>query len=383
MIDLEVITTFAFFLIVSILIILDRKNIQFQYGIILRRWKRGVKILDKIVKKGEKFLKNVGDAAIVICLMASFIGIGFLLYSVIRLKPSLGIVLPTAGAFRYPAPIISVPFWYWLVSIFIVLTAHESMHALFIRLAKVPIKNYGIVTFLALPIGAFVDPDTKRLKSSSFEEKLRIYAAGSFSNFIVALFIYLLAFCSIAVINAFIESTGVKIGSTIPGTPAYNASISGILQKIDNFRIKSISDLDAFLKNASVGQEITVYTDKGVYSIKLIGRPENETLPFIGIANLTNVYEYKWIFSGIVPDFVISSIQTWLNLLFWLFLFNTGVGIFNMLPLRPLDGGLICEEILNRKVGKKSKVLMRAIELIVLVLVVFSLFVGFISRTFI
>jgi Zn-dependent protease len=64
-------------------------------------------------------------------------------------------------------------------------------------------------------------------------------------------------------------------------------------------------------------------------------------------------------------------------------LFNTGVGIFNMLPLRPLDGGLICEEILNRKVGKKSKVLMRAIELIVLVLVVFSLFVGFISRTFI
>jgi Zn-dependent protease len=382
MISLEIVATIVFFGVVGSLILLDRKNIQFQYGIVLRRWTYGIKAIDAIVKKNEKFLKNVGDASVVICLAASIVSVGFLFFGLIKLQPSLGIVLPTVGEFRYPGPVISVPFWYWIVCVFVVLTAHESMHALFARLAKVPIRNYGIVTFLVLPIGAFVDPDAKKLKSSGFKEKLRIYAAGSFSNFIVGFLVYLIALGSLALANMFIESVGVKIGSTIPGTPAYNASVSGILYKIDETKITSISDLSNFLENLTVGKEITLYTDEGEFKLKTVGRPENQTLPFIGISNLTNVYKYKLFFSGYVPSFVVSGIQTWLNLLFWLLIFNIGVGIFNMLPIRPLDGGLMYEEIFKKKFAQ-HRIIMRVLEGIILVLIIFNLFVIYAVRFFI
>jgi membrane-associated protease RseP (regulator of RpoE activity) len=256
------------------------------------------------------------------------------------------------------------------------------MHALFARLAKVPIRNYGVVTFLVLPIGAFVDPDAKKIKSSSFEEKLRIYAAGSFSNFIVGFLVYLIAFGTVTAANTFMESVGVKIGSTIQGTPAYNASVSGILYKIDETNITSVSDLTNFLENLTVGKEITLYTDEGEFKLKTVGRPENQSLPFIGISNLTNVYKYKTLFSGYVPSFVVSSIQTWLNLLFWLFIFNIGVGIFNMLPLRPLDGGLMYEEIFKKKFAQ-NRIIMRVLEGIVLVLIIFNLFIIYAVRLFI
>jgi len=382
MISLEITATLVFFGVVGFLILLDRKNVQFQYGIVLRRWKYGINAIDSFVKKNEKFLKNVGDASVVICLAASIASIGFLLYGVTKLQPSLGLVLPTVGEFRYPGPVISVPFWYWIVGVFVVLTVHESMHALFARLAKVPIRNYGVVTFLVLPIGAFVDPDAKKIRSSSFEEKLRIYAAGSFSNFIVGFLVYLIAFGTVTAANTFMESVGVKIGTTIQGTPAYNASVSGILYKIDETKITSISDLTNFLENLTVGKEITLYTDEGEFKLKTVGRPENQSLPFIGISNLTNVYKYKMLFSGYVPSLVVSSIQTWLNLLFWLLIFNIGVGIFNMLPLRPLDGGLMYEEIFKKKFAQ-NRIIMRVLEGIVLALIIFNLFVIYAIRLFI
>jgi membrane-associated protease RseP (regulator of RpoE activity) len=103
----------------------------------------------------------------------------------------------------------------------------------------------------------------------------------------------------------------------------------------------------------------------------------------MGIGNLTNVYRYKRIFTGYVPETVLNGIFVWLNLLSWLLVLNIGVAIFNMLPVRPLDGGLIYEEIFKKKFGRKGKKIMRIVELTMLALIIFNLFIMYLIRTFI
>lgn len=383
MISLEVAATIAFFCIVGALLVIDRKNIQFHYCVILRKWKFGAEAIDKIVKRGEKFLTNLGDVSVCIGLLAGIAGIVLVLYSTASIQQAFMLVLPTVGGFRYPGPVLSIPFWYWLIGVFVVITAHESMHALFVRLANVEIKTYGIITLLVLPIGAFVDPDMKRVKSLDLRKKLRIYSAGSFANIIVGLLVYLIAFASLNIFSMLTESAGVRIGSTIAGTPAEEVGLSGILYRIDNTSIKNTHDLSVFMEKILPGSNLTVYTTEGTFKITTIGHPENKSLPFIGIGNLTNVYAYKRMFTGYVPEAVVNGMLVWFNLLFWLFVLNTGVAVFNMLPIRPLDGGLMYEEVLKKKFGRKGKQVMRVLEAVMVVLIVFNLFVMYLIRTFV
>jgi Zn-dependent protease len=52
-----------------------------------------------------------------------------------------------------------------------------------------------------------------------------------------------------------------------------------------------------------------------------------------------------------------------------------GVGTFNLFPLKPLDGGLIFEEILKHFYnGKYVKYLVNGVSLLVLALLLFNLF---------
>lgn len=383
MISLEIAATIAFFGVVGALLVIDRKNVQFQYGIILRKWKFGVEAIDRLVGKTKKFLTNVGDVSICLGLVAGLVGIAFLFYSIVSVQQSFMLVLPTVGSFRYPGPVLSIPFWYWLIGVFVIITSHESMHAVFARLAKVPIKTYGIITLLVLPIGAFVDPDMKKVKKLKLAEKLRIYSAGSFANLVVGFLVFLIAFASFSMFGALTESVGIKIGSTISGTPAHEAGVSGILYKIDNTSINSTQGLSLFMEKILPGENLTLYTTEGIFPIKTINHPENKSLPFMGIGNLTNVYRYKRMFTGYVPETVLNGIFVWLNLLSWLLVLNIGVAIFNMLPVRPLDGGLIYEEIFKKKFGRKGKKIMRIVELTMLALIIFNLFIMYLIRTFI
>ena len=193
--EIESISVILFFTIIGLLIYLDRENIEFNQGLIIRRTEKGIKFITKMAKKYKKFLLNLGNFAIVFGIIASSLGLCYLVYQTFLFKRSAGIVLPTVGSYQYPGPIFSVPFWYWIIAIFVVVTAHEPMHALFARLENVKIKNMGIFLFFVLPLGAFADPDEKQMKKLSSIKKLRIYVAGSFGNMIVAAIFIILLIC--------------------------------------------------------------------------------------------------------------------------------------------------------------------------------------------
>lgn len=373
MLDLEIVSTIIFFGLIGILLIKDRKNIQFSYGVIIRRWKKGKEIIDNLVKKHKKFLRVVGNLAIIVGIGASFLGIYFLVTYTIRLQQAFGFVLPTVAGYTYPGPVISIPFWYWIVGIFIVIGSHETMHAIFSRLEKVPIKSYGILLLLLFPIGAFVDIDMKKVKKLKLMKKLRIFAAGSFGNFLVGLMVFLILIASMNVSNRLIESVGIKF-ETLPNTPAREIDLSGIIYQIDNQTIKDVSDLADLLNQTKVGDNLTILTTTGNFNVRTIEHPEIKGRAFVGITQIKEVYKHKMVFEGYVPESLVNCLLIWYRLLFWLFLLSIGIGVANLLPMKPLDGGYIFEEFFVKIFGKKGKIAITICSVIILSLILINLF---------
>jgi len=351
MFDLEIISTLLFFAIVGILVYRDRKHIQYDHGIIIKKWTRGKEAIDNFVNKHSKLIMWIGNFAVVAGVIASVAGFALLLKMTLSFEQMFGIILPSISAVKYPEPVVSVPFWYWLIGVFVIMTSHEFMHAVFSRLERVSIKSFGIILFFVLPIGAFVDPSQKQIEKLKTLSKLRIYAAGSFGNLLIAGLVFLISIITVNMFVATITEAGVSFKQTIAGTPAENVSMSGVIYQINSTAVKSIKDFEAFMNNTAIANTIIVKTSSGSYTVKTIPRPDDATRPFIGIQNMTQVYNYR--FGGYVPDYMFDGVAMWLRLLFWIFVISFGVGVANLLPMKPFDGGYIFEEFFKRLFGKK------------------------------
>ena len=375
--DIETLSVIFFFGIIGILIYLDKKNIEFKQGLIIRRTKKGIEIISNIAKKHKRILSVLGNIAIGVGIIAAVIGLSFLIYDTFLGRRSAGIILPTVGSYQYPEPVFSVPFWYWIAAIFIVVTAHEPMHALFARLENVKIKNMGIFLFFVLPLGAFADPDQKQLEKLSPLKKMRIYAAGSFGNLIIAGIFIVLIMSYNFLIDSIISTEGVIFKSTIPSTGASEVGLSGTITGINGKGVKSMNDFIIIMTDVKPGDMIEVKTTQDTYKIKTTQNPQDATKAFVGINEPKTLYIYKnaLIGLGIVSDNMLRIVNWIFGFLGWIFLINMGVGTFNLFPLKPLDGGLIFEEILKHFYnGKYVKYLVNGVSLLVLALLLFNLF---------
>lgn len=366
--NLELISMLVFFAILGILLYRDRKNVEFHSGLIIRRWKGGLESIDSFVKKHTKIIKFSGYVAVGLGFLVSLCGIGLLIYSMTKMLPGIQLILPTAAGYKYPGPIIGVPFWYWLIAIFVIMFSHETMHGVFARAAKVPLKNYGILLFFVLPIGAFVDPNMKRVQKLKTGKKLPFLAAGSFGNFVVALIFTILALIFIGIISnqtiyaSVIEPKGVVFNETIDGYPAHYANLTGMIKSIDGIEIKTTEDLLRILNNTESGKEIEIITNVSTYKIKTVSRLDNQSGSFIGISSpMTLFYPEDWV--------VVIS-----NLFSWIVLLNIGIGFANLLPWKPFDGGLMAEEVLTKYFKKNGKLMSNVLTAFTFAIVLFSLF---------
>jgi membrane-associated protease RseP (regulator of RpoE activity) len=368
--NLELLSMLAFFAIVGILLWKDRKNVEFHGGLVIRRWKKGLQSIDGFIKKHPKFIKISGYIGLGVGIIGGLSGLYLLGFAAVKMLPGVQLVLPTAAGFKYPGPIIGVPFWYWLIAVFVLLFSHETMHAIFARAANVPLKNYGIMLFFVIPLGAFVEPDEKKVKMLKAGKKLPFMAAGSFGNFLIGglflvLGILLLGLISIpAVTPSFTQPQGVIFNATIPGYPAYDANITGVIKSIDGVQIKTAEDLSRILNSTAPGDIIEIVTNDSSYNITTASRLDNQTGSFIGISAVSTFFELK--------DWIVIV----LNLFGWLAILNIGIGIVNLLPWRPFDGGLMAQEILTKYFKKNGKLVSNILMGLTYALVFFSLFGG-------
>jgi len=381
--DLEIPSILVFLGILAILIYRDKKNIEFNYGLFIRRTKNGKNAIYKFGDKHRKKLILIGNIAVVAGIIASISGV-FLLarssYNFIlnpkEATPEIKLVFPSVSGVKMPGFILGIPFWYWVIGVFIVMFAHEPMHALLVRAEKVNIKSFGVLLFFILP-GAFVDPDEKQIKKLSTIKQLRIFAAGSFGNIIVAGIFLLLIFGYNFLIDSMMTAEGVVFQKTIVNTGASEAGLKGTIIGINDKEVKSMTDFLNIMNDVKVGDVLKIKTTEGIFNVKTTANPDNPNTPFIGISMPTTLFVYKGLLGGfgVVSEGMLSIISWFLGLFGWVFVLNFGIGVFNLFPIKPLDGGLMLEAIVKHYYkGKKVTYFVNGLSLIILALILINIF---------
>lgn len=359
--EIDYLIGIAIIFVILFFLFLDRKNIEVKGIILLRKSKKLNSLIEKISKKYTNILNFIGLFSI----FSVFISFGiFLYFSFQQLfqPPKIApvqIVLPSLPGICKTDFVLCVPAYFWLLIIPIIAISHEFMHAFLARANNVKIKSVGYAFLLILP-AFFVEIDEKKLRKLKLETKLKIYSAGSFGNFIVALFAFLLLilFSNIIYLNYY----GIVV-EVIENTPAYYANLSGIIIRINNVEIRDINDLFKISKGFAPNQTIKIETTEKTYNITL---DENGK---IGIKILGNAYLPKNKIAEKYKIFFIPILLILKNFFFWLFLLSLGIGMFNLLPLKPLDGGSFFYDLFREKFGKKGEIVYIALSFFTIFLI--------------
>jgi len=238
----------------------------------------------------------------------------------------------------------------------------------------IEIKSSGLILLAVIP-GAFVEPDENAIKKKKPMQKLRVYAAGSFGNFFLAAVMFILAEMLIAPMF-FSPAVGWEAYSTGDNEtyPAQAANMSGAIISIDGNRIQSERELATFMDGTLPGQLILVKTEYDSFEIVLEESPIKEGKGYIGIAGIRKVNllqeQYKTSRAGVAISFVDQMMR-------WIGLINLGIGIVNLLPLKPLDGGLMFEEVMEKVYPNRKDQAVKVMSALMLALLVGSLLGAF------
>ena len=334
-------------------LVIKRKKIQIQKILFpllyfaMYRTKLGLKFMDKFAKKFSKPLKHIGYFAIFIGFFGMFVMAYALIQNIVTLitqpaaAPGVGLVLPfqVKGAFY-------VPFFYWIIAIFIIAVVHEFSHGILARKYNMKIKSSGFAFLgILLPVvpAAFVEPDEKELVKRPAKEQLSVFAAGPFANILLAFIVVgLTALIATPLSDSMIEADGVLITDLIEGDiyAAQQAGIQGneIIKSITDKEVLYLTNFSDILKNKKPGEIIKIETDKSTYNVTLGENPENKSQPYLGVY-VQQSTKIKESFIEKYGKFTPAIIIWLMGLLYWLYVLNLGIGLFNLAPMGPLDGG--------------------------------------------
>jgi membrane-associated protease RseP (regulator of RpoE activity) len=363
MIDIYTLSVIMFFAILGILIYKDRKNIDFKYILIMRRTKKFRNFIDKVAKKSPLLWKIIGTIAFAVCFFYMIQGV----YLLWIFQPAIQFVLPTPTATGAAGPgYILIPFWFWMIIIASILVPHEFSHGVMARAEKIKLKSVGLLLLAIFP-GAFVEPDEKEVKKAKTLTKLRIFSMGSFANFVVSFIIFYLI---LYVIWPLSISPGIFLLNVTDSSPAQLAGLEPgmILTEANGKQI--IPTYTEYLNGTSyLHDEIGDVKPNQTISIKSNGNYYNVKLDFNETANKTYMgIIYRPIFK-ISPEFLLGGL---IPLLTMISFFSLAVGIVNILPIYPLDGGLIVQAIADRFAKKKSKQIVTTITALTLMIMIYS-----------
>ncbi|MFQ6020486.1 MAG: site-2 protease family protein [Candidatus Aenigmatarchaeota archaeon] len=374
--DVYTLSIIAFFIILGILIYKDRKNIEFKYILLMRRTKKFRKFIDKMAQKSPLFWKIVSTIGIIVCFYYMLQGLyllSVLSYNIsvgVIKEPALQFILPTPSATGSTGPgYILIPFWFWIITIFCILVPHELSHGIIARAEKIKLKSVGLLLLAIFP-GAFVEPQEKQIKKAKTLTKLRIFSAGSFANFLVSFVVFLL---TLYVIWPMAVSPGIQLISVNSSSPAEIAGLKGgmILTEINGIPITT-SYNEYLAGRGYFYEEIGYVQPNETITVKSNGNNYNIALAFDEETNTT--------YMGITysPVFKVNTaffIGILIPLLTMISLFSLAVGIINILPIYPLDGGLIIQALTDRFFKKRSKAIVKAITYVILLILIYD-FVG-------
>lgn len=329
-------------------------SISVQGIVIMLKTEKLHDIIDKIAKKVPKFwtaYMNIG-----IPLGFFFMGIMFvaILWSLQLMfeMPTVSLILPGVDI---PGSPLYIPFGTGLLALATVLIIHEGGHGVLARVEEVAIDSVGLLLMLIIP-GAFVEPNEEELKKINGIGKLRVYFAGPMFNMgLAAIALILMMFVGGFVASDVYTSDGMEITSVIPSSPSEGVLSDGmIIQGVNNKTVRNYSSYVLAMNDTKIGDNISITTNKGTYNIVSTSNPNNSSRSYIGVRS----QEHKIVAPEVQNKY--GTFIPWLmtelrEFLYLVFLLNFSVGTFNLLPMKPLDGGLILEEVVNYRITDERR----------------------------
>jgi membrane-associated protease RseP (regulator of RpoE activity) len=348
-----------FYLAIAAFIYYNRDKFDIQGKIVfLYRTNFGLKFIDRISEKYRELVKIIG----LIGIGAGFIGLVTISIMLIQnlfslllnpgATPGIGLVIPGV---KIPGSPIFVPFWFGIIALFIVVVVHEFGHGIVAKAHGLKIKSSGFGMFAIFPI-AFVEPDEKILKKQSDHIQYSTFAAGPFFNILLALFVAALLFFAVfPVQEKFTEPIGFSISGVQEDYPAQLAGLnrSMLITGINNVTTLTTQEFSDEISLVKPGDNITIMTNETTYNLTVTSHPDNPKKAYLGITGLTD--ERKFIGESGASK-ILFDIFLWIkNLMQWIFVLSFGIGLANLLPLGPVDGGRMLQIALQRIYGDKQK----------------------------
>lgn len=370
-----------FYLLVVLFVAYNWKKIERQAKIIfLYRMKFGLKWMDAVASRFREWVILFGY----IGMGAGFVGLVVISYVLIKNLYSL-ITQPAAvSGVSLVLPGVHVPglgvlpFWYWILAIFGIAVVHEFSHGIVARAHKIEVKNTGLV-FLGPILGAFVEPDEKKLRADKDIVQYSVLAAGSFSNVVLAIVaILFLNFAFMPLQETMVEPSGFTFdayaGETMPVAEA-GIKPGTIITGINDQSTKNFQEFSEELAFYRPGETIKLSAAEKEYTLTLAENPDNPKKSFLGIKDIRNEFDIKEGYESGAGKALYVVVDWLAGFLRWLFLLSIGIGLFNLLPLPIVDGGRMAQVFLHKLKGpEKGERLYHQVSLFFLLVLLLNLF---------
>ncbi|PKL60876.1 MAG: hypothetical protein CVV33_00445 [Methanomicrobiales archaeon HGW-Methanomicrobiales-4] len=258
--------------------------------------------------------------------------------------------------------------------------------------SEIKVKAMGAL-FLVIPIGAFVEPDEEGVKQADSWPRMRMYGAGIMNNLVIGVLCFALLVSMIGWAEPSTEPIVVGLYKDYPAATA-GIPIPSIIREVNGTPISSTADIGNILNLTRPGDHVLVTFEKDgtfvEHELNLSSWPADlgpREAGFMGVVYYNGqavIQRAQMSFSPIgflmllsvpfipgyegqqlrvlgfdIPD---TSYYTepfpffWqvIHILFWSGFINLAAGLFNALPMLPLDGGLIFKEGTERILAKRG-----------------------------
>lgn len=351
---------------------LSTHGVEMNFPVIMWRTQRLRGLISRISNFSPTFWRWYMNVGIVVA-FGAMIFITWTLVSTLPTvfdTPSVSIVIPGV---EMPGSSIYIPFVYGLIALATVLVVHEFSHGIQSVGEDISIKSIGLLLFAIIP-GAFVEPDEDELKNAKRSSRLRVYAAGSIANMTLAAIAMILMSLIAMGIPAYFDESGIEIDRIVTDSPSDGILKEGmIIESINNQKIDNADSYANIIGSFKPGDNVSVQTDQGTYHVVLGKNPNNGSVGFFGI-QANKHFELANDSLGPLPWILFELLE----LFQWIAVLNLGIGMFNLLPLKPLDGGYMVEILLSYKMSEEHyKPIVNALSVVMAMIIVFSLVAGF------
>jgi membrane-associated protease RseP (regulator of RpoE activity) len=383
-VNLDTVALLALLVLLSLFLVKRRQQLQtFSFLRIfyfcMYRTRLGMAAMERWARRNEAWLQKSGHVMIPACFIGMIAMIEELIRGVIMLLQNtdaltVGVVLPIQAK-----GVFYVPFFYWIIAVLFIMVVHEFSHGLIARAHKVRVKSTGFACLGALvPVvpGAFVEIDEKHLAKQPKYTQLSIFAAGPFVNLVFGALFWAAFLLMQPAADALFVADGMAITQVAEGSPAAitGLAVGELITQIDGIAVRSVKDFEQAFSAKKPGDAISITTATGSKEAALAGTEKS----YLGV----QVEEAKHLKESVIANhgWLLPRAFVWLvDLVFWLFVLNLGVGLFNLVPLGPIDGGRMFHTALQHVVHHRhARTVWHATSVVMLAIIVGSIVSAFV-----